>query len=62
MVIKKEAKNFNIEPPNKFSVKVKETKPREYDEPQEKSVEYKQGYKQALIDIQKVITDKLEQL
>lgn len=38
-----------IEPPNKFSVK--ETKPREYDEPQEKSAEYKQGYKQALIDV-----------
>lgn len=56
VVIKKEAKNFNIEP------SVKETKPREYDEPQEKSVEYKQGYKQALIDIQKVITDKLEKL
>ena len=56
MVIKKEAKNFNIEP------SIKETKPREYDEPQEKSVEYKPGYKLALIDIQKVITDKLEQL
>lgn len=49
-----------IEPPSKFGVK--ETKLREYDEPQEKSVEYKRGYKQALIDIQKVITDKLEKL
>lgn len=59
MAIKKEAKSFNIEPPSKFGVE--ETKPREYDEPQEKSVEYKRGYTQALIDIQKVITDKLEQ-